>query len=196
MAKPDYVVIRRSADLPPGFVLPRGLDGTWFDRAQAPLHSLEPQFTPGPGQVVATPTGRFEVREDGAVAEVWEVNTHRPPIALPVFVRERLAEYITAVIAVREYGAQRYAEALDAVDSQLKTIAASPLLERFGVDRAEREIDSKRRLIEVHQLVTHDPFTSSYGCRACRTTGVCTTWKALAANWNTHPDYREEEWRP
>ncbi|NMI01495.1 hypothetical protein [Pseudonocardia acidicola] len=74
MDEPDYIVLRSGPALPEGF-LPVGWEGRWFDRAT---------FASGPGQElrvpgryavgVATPTGRFEVREyDGAVAEVWEV---------------------------------------------------------------------------------------------------------------------------
>lgn len=70
MSEPNYVVVRPATDLPLGF-LPESLDGTWFDVSQLP---------PGPGltgirmgSAVAVPTGRFEAREDGAVAEVYEV---------------------------------------------------------------------------------------------------------------------------
>ena len=67
MNEPDYVVIRPAADLPEGF-LPPSWDGKWFDRATLP-ETYAPITTGG----VAVPSGRFEVREDGAVAEVWEV---------------------------------------------------------------------------------------------------------------------------
>ena len=67
--EPDYVVIRASPDLPPGF-LPERLDGMWFDRSTLPSR---PEDVDLPGGV-AVPSGRFEVRDyDGAVAEVWEV---------------------------------------------------------------------------------------------------------------------------
>lgn len=72
--EPDYVVIRPAPDLPPGF-LPSRLDGKWLDRSQ-----LQPMpgehgdaAAAGFGEGVAVPTGRFERREDGAVAEVYEV---------------------------------------------------------------------------------------------------------------------------
>lgn len=65
---PDFIVIRPAPDLPPGF-LPPHLDGRWFDTTEVPLSYAEP----GSGCAVAVPAGRFEVREDGAVAEVWEV---------------------------------------------------------------------------------------------------------------------------
>lgn len=61
----DYVVIRAAADLPDGF-LPERLNGRWFDLAE-----VRQGF--GVGDAVAVPSGRFETRDDGAVAEVWEV---------------------------------------------------------------------------------------------------------------------------
>jgi hypothetical protein len=63
----DYVVIRPAADLPEGF-LPTSFDGLWIDRAQVPRVA-----TGELGTAVAVATGRFEVRDDGAVAEVFEV---------------------------------------------------------------------------------------------------------------------------
>lgn len=69
MSEPNYIVVRPSADLPPGF-LPPHLDGWWYGVTQLP-----DLFGPhGAGDAVAVPTGRFEVRDsDGAVAEVYEV---------------------------------------------------------------------------------------------------------------------------
>jgi hypothetical protein len=69
MSEPDYIVVRPAADLPPGF-LPSALDGKWFDREMV---KYAVSFTAYPGSAVAVPSGRFEVRDDGAVAEVWEV---------------------------------------------------------------------------------------------------------------------------
>ena len=71
----NYIVLRRHPDLPEEFRLPDGYDGRWFDRRDIALRRSE-QLPPhlrdsGPG-AVAVPTGRFEVRDDGAVAEVWE----------------------------------------------------------------------------------------------------------------------------
>jgi hypothetical protein len=68
---PDLIVIRPGPGLPAGF-LPAWIDGRWYDltreRPPAPLDDT------GDDEVVAVPTGRFEVRPtDGAVAEVWEV---------------------------------------------------------------------------------------------------------------------------
>jgi hypothetical protein len=72
---PDYVVIRPAADLPAGF-LPADLDGKWFDRSTLPTWIVRDRTglakDAGPGGV-AVPAGRFEVRDDGAVAEVFEV---------------------------------------------------------------------------------------------------------------------------
>lgn len=73
----DYVVIRPGLGLPDGF-LPPHLDGKWFDKADVPLGRAAPRGTYVAGGVsaseaVAVPTGRFEVRDDGAVAEVYEV---------------------------------------------------------------------------------------------------------------------------
>ena len=68
--RPDYIVVR----VAPGarLMVPPDLDGTWFDRQDIP--AVSPLAPPGPaGGVVAVPTNRFEVRDDGAVAEVWEV---------------------------------------------------------------------------------------------------------------------------
>lgn len=69
---PDYVVIRRAPDLPREFQI-GDLDGKWFDRSQMPASEppLPPHLIPGP-EAIAVPTGRFEFREDGACAEVFE----------------------------------------------------------------------------------------------------------------------------
>ncbi|MCW2768181.1 MAG: hypothetical protein JWO11_4140 [Nocardioides sp.] len=72
MSEPDLVVIRPSVDLQPG-LLPSYCDGWWFDRARLPGPAVFPTLA----QLarVAVPTGRFEVRYDGAVAEVYEVRS-------------------------------------------------------------------------------------------------------------------------
>jgi DNA-binding transcriptional regulator PaaX len=62
---PDFAVIRPAPDLPAGF-LPAEWDGRWVNLATM-------RQGPGLGQAVAVPVGRFETRDDGAVAEVWEV---------------------------------------------------------------------------------------------------------------------------
>lgn len=63
-----FIVVRPAPDLPPGF-LPRDLDGRWYDRRELP--EMYGPF--GSGDGVAVPTGRFEFRDDGAVAEIYEV---------------------------------------------------------------------------------------------------------------------------
>jgi len=71
---PDYIVIRPAADLPEGF-LPEDFDGRWYDRNDVPFGPPPDSVfaRPGGASAVAIPTERFESREDGAVAEVWEV---------------------------------------------------------------------------------------------------------------------------
>lgn len=73
-SQPDYIVIRRAPDLPVDFNT-GGLDGKWFDRSEMPVGSRPNPFLreEDGGEGVAVPTGRFEVRDDGAVAEVWEI---------------------------------------------------------------------------------------------------------------------------
>lgn len=71
--EPDYIVLRRHPDLRDDFRLPDGDDGKWFDRGDIPVCPPPPHGRDtGPPGGVAVPTGRFEVRDDGAVAEVWE----------------------------------------------------------------------------------------------------------------------------
>lgn len=76
--EPDYVVVRRGLDMPEEWSM-GDMDGKWLDRSTMP-----PPLPPGAlnrfrekGGVVssatAVPTGRFETRDDGAVAEVWEL---------------------------------------------------------------------------------------------------------------------------
>jgi hypothetical protein len=68
--EPNYIVVRPAPDLPAGF-LPEALNGIWFDLSQLPS---DPGLTGvRMGAAVAVPSGRFEQREDGAVAEVYEV---------------------------------------------------------------------------------------------------------------------------
>lgn len=68
MNEPDYIVVRPASDLPAGF-LPDYWDGRWIDLED--LHRRRPAIDVG--EAVAIPTGRFEVRDDGAVAEIYEV---------------------------------------------------------------------------------------------------------------------------
>lgn len=60
MADPDYIVVRGTDSK---------FDGRWYDRAtfrRAPIVE-----SPVVASVTLRPTGEFEVREDGVVAEVW-----------------------------------------------------------------------------------------------------------------------------
>lgn len=69
-----WIVVRGDADMPPGF-MPPGLDGRWQERARIPDY---PPIFKGPhSTVTAHPTGRVEIREDGAVAEVYAMLRHR-----------------------------------------------------------------------------------------------------------------------
>lgn len=67
LSPPDYVVLRPAPDLPAGF-LPEYWDGLWIDYSVL-LPNLHVQID----GAVAVPSGRFEQRDDGAVAEVYEV---------------------------------------------------------------------------------------------------------------------------
>ncbi len=77
---PDYAVIRPGEGLPAGF-LPPEYDGRWIDIAQMPVRNGYPferadrarEHGLSIGIAVAVPTDQFEVREDGAVAQVWEL---------------------------------------------------------------------------------------------------------------------------
>lgn len=66
-----YIVLRPGPDLPPEFS-PAFLDGTWHDLDTIPKLSTADGFDTGSG--IARPTGRFETRDDGMTAQVWEVN--------------------------------------------------------------------------------------------------------------------------
>ena len=65
MSEPDYVVIRGD-DLPPGW------DGRWIDRAALLLDSFAfPYGITHSHDVRFGPANAFEVRHDGAVAQVY-----------------------------------------------------------------------------------------------------------------------------
>jgi len=66
-----YIVLRPAPDLPPGFMPPRD-DGLWIDRPTQVSYSVHP------GTAQAVPTGRCERREDGVLAEVYEVRPAPP----------------------------------------------------------------------------------------------------------------------
>ena len=61
-------VIRAGEGLPPDY-LPPDLDGKWLEVPPGPL----PEFLHRTGTAQAYATGRYEEREDGALAEVYEV---------------------------------------------------------------------------------------------------------------------------
>lgn len=63
----DFIVIRAGPGLSEGF-LPKDLDGRWYNLRDVP-QAYKEQESGG----VAVPTGKFEVRDDGAIAEVWEI---------------------------------------------------------------------------------------------------------------------------
>ncbi len=64
---PEYAVIRVHPDMP--LPWPPNLDGWWYDMDRVPQG-----YGPADGGAwVAVPTDRFETREDGAVAQVWEI---------------------------------------------------------------------------------------------------------------------------
>jgi hypothetical protein len=70
--QPAFIVFRAARGVPPGW-MPPDLEGRWYTREQvfgAPEASL---FSP-PGAAVAIPTTRTEQRQDGAMAQVWEVH--------------------------------------------------------------------------------------------------------------------------
>lgn len=74
---PDYVVLRAGPDLPEGW-MPDHLEGRWYDRNKVPFGAPNPDAPDAPPgasktTAVAEPTGLLEVRDDGAVAEVWHV---------------------------------------------------------------------------------------------------------------------------
>ena len=68
--QPDYIVFRFDPSVP----TIANLDGVWFDRSRFPTDPFGSSASTG-RHMVARPTGRFELRDDGcAVAEVWLVN--------------------------------------------------------------------------------------------------------------------------
>lgn len=68
----EFAVIRPGPGLPPGF-LPAGLDGRWFRLVDLPYLVEAPLRGRTVATAVAVPAGRLEARDDGALAEVWEV---------------------------------------------------------------------------------------------------------------------------
>lgn len=62
-----YIVVRAHPDLPEGF-LPPDMEGRWYDRDSIP-EGVDWSM----GGAVAVATDRFERRDDGATARVYEV---------------------------------------------------------------------------------------------------------------------------
>lgn len=68
--EPDLIVLRPAPGLDPDSLSAR-LNCWWYDRSQfRPAAFL---FNLDGSMWMATPSGQFEVRDDGAVAEVWLV---------------------------------------------------------------------------------------------------------------------------
>lgn len=67
--EPDWIVLRAADDLPPG-AMPPALDGLWINKPPAYVAPVPEDGIP---IAVFVPTGRFETRDDGAVAEVYEM---------------------------------------------------------------------------------------------------------------------------
>jgi hypothetical protein len=74
--EPDLIVFRHGPDMPEEYWSP-AYEGVWFNRNTVPNLSWLDAMT-DTGDAYAEPTGRFEVREDGAVAEVWEIRLATP----------------------------------------------------------------------------------------------------------------------
>jgi hypothetical protein len=65
--KTRYIVLRPAPGMPPGW-MPDHLDGMWYDRDED--RSYHPQTG---AAAVGRATGRYERRDDGCLAEVYEV---------------------------------------------------------------------------------------------------------------------------
>lgn len=77
MTEPDYIVLRHGSDIPDEYRAEH-LEGRWYDASAAPVRSPKGEVPPEVGMAIAEPTGRLEVRDDGAVAEVWELRLATP----------------------------------------------------------------------------------------------------------------------
>lgn len=66
---PRYIVVRAHPDLPAGF-LPPEQEGRWYGEELLPV--IDGEFSWG-GGAVAVRTDRFERRDDGMTARVYEV---------------------------------------------------------------------------------------------------------------------------
>jgi len=75
MAEPDLIVLRHGPDVPDEYRVEH-YEGRWLDRVGG-VFRIAKVDEPGP-VAIAEPTGRFEQRADGAVAEVWEIRLATP----------------------------------------------------------------------------------------------------------------------
>lgn len=73
MTEPDYIVLRHGLDVPDEYRAEH-MEGRWYDTEVVPTLPLGKI----PALAVAEPTGRFETRDDGAVAEVYEIRLTTP----------------------------------------------------------------------------------------------------------------------
>lgn len=75
---PDHVVLRHGPDIPEEYWA-HHLEGRWYDIGSVPIgRARSGDVPPEVGMAVAEPSGRLEVRDDGAVAEVWEIRMTTP----------------------------------------------------------------------------------------------------------------------
>lgn len=73
----DYVVLRHGPDIPEEYWSPRH-EGLWMDRRGIRRAAPTGPLAASTGMAIAEPTNRFEIRDDGAVAEVWEIRLATP----------------------------------------------------------------------------------------------------------------------
>jgi hypothetical protein len=71
----DYIVLRHGLDVPDEYRAEH-LEGLWIDVSSMPT---PPPYAPvAAGLAVAEPSGTFETRDDGAVAEVYLIRLTTP----------------------------------------------------------------------------------------------------------------------
>lgn len=74
--QPKFLVLRLANEVPDGFFgwwRLYGYEGKWLDRQQLRDATLSPTAIPDGTGWKAHPTGRYEIREDGTAAQVYEV---------------------------------------------------------------------------------------------------------------------------
>lgn len=74
MQEPDYIVFRPSEELK-GRVS-KHYDGYWYDRNQIPME-MQPERPGNWNWGKVHPSGKFETRDDGAVAEIWIIEADK-----------------------------------------------------------------------------------------------------------------------